>query len=271
MDFNKQLSHCRESIAISLQDRIFLGEGLFETIRFVNKIPCHAQLHWERLSRGVVALGLNFSLPFEEWFSQLTQVIVNQPIQSGGVKVILTGGTAARGLTQKGKSPQLFFDVFPYEINQKPLRLISAPWFRDANNPVYRVKSMNYLEAILARRYAQSNQVDDVLFFNLQQHVLETSVANLFAVVDDVLCTPGVDEGVLPGVTRRRIIDFCVEHGIPIQECLMDRTMLARASSVFICNALQGIQTVLAWDEVNYPLNGAILQRLISHVGFSND
>ena len=268
MDFNKQPSHCRESSALSLQDRIFLGEGLFETIRFVNKTLCHVQLHWERLLRGVVVLGLNFSLSFEEWFSQLSQVIANQPIQSGGVKVILTGGAAIRGLTQKGESPQLFFDVFSYEINQKPLRLISAPWFRDANNPVYSVKSVNYLEAILARRYAQSNQVDDVLFFNLQQHVLETAVANLFAVVDDVLCTPGVDEGVLPGVTRRRIIAFCVEQRIPIQECPIDQSMLARASSVFVCNALQGIQTVLAWDEVNYPLKGAILQKLLSHVDF---
>lgn len=253
-------------ISISRHDRIFLGEGLFETVRFVECAPMSPELHWQRLEQGAQFLGLNLPVTFDEWYERLVLAIKKQAITYGGVKVILTGGTASRGLTQKGYDLQLIFDVFSYELNSKPLRLISAPWLRDAKNPIYGIKSVDYLEAIIARRYAIANHADDVLFFNMQHNAQETTVANLFVIIDDVLHTPAVSQGILPGVTRTLIINGCRLHGIELREGEINKSMLARASSAFVCNSLQGIQSVHTWDEITYVTDVPIFRQLSNYI-----
>lgn len=246
------------SIRLSLQDRVFLGEGLFETMRFVQGAVCYSKLHWERLKDSAVTLGIPFLLSFSEWQQLLHKSIAEQSIQEGGVKVILTAGAAPRGLTQRGYAPELFCEVFSYEPNVKPLCLVSAPWTRDAKNPIYAVKSVNYLEAILARRFAESVGADDVLFFNHQGYALESSVANVFALVDGVLQTPALNVGILPGVIRARIIALAQAHGLMVLQHPIDKALLMRAESLFVCNALLGIQAVQSLDGHLYHLKSEI-------------
>ncbi len=68
------------------------------------------------------------------------------------------------------------------------------------------LKSINYLEAIIARRHALERGADDVLFFNMEQYATETTVANLFIVAKGDILTPAVSQGILPGITRHRIL-----------------------------------------------------------------
>lgn len=253
-------------ISISRHDRVFLGEALFETLRFIERVPRHPRLHWQRLERGARFLGLNLPVSFDDWYKQLILALKTQSIEHGGVKVILTGGTAGRGLTQKGCDPRLIVDIFSYKLNHKPLRLVTAPWLRDSKNPIYGIKSIDYLEAILARRYAEANNADDVLFFNMEHDAMETTVANLFVFVDGVLHTPAVSDGILPGVTREQIMTVCRERGLEICEGAINKATLARASSVFVCNALQGIQTVHVWDDITYVENNPVIRQLGDYI-----
>ncbi len=256
----------QQLISISCRDRVFLGEALFETVRFVDGEPKYWHLHWQRLEQGAQFLGLDLTMTVDEWHEQLVLAIKQHNITHGGIKVIVTGGVADRGLTRQGRQSQLIVDVFSYQFNSKPLCLITAPWLRDAKNPVYSIKSMNYLEAILARRYAEEHHADDVLFFNTQHHALETTVANLFVLVDEALHTPALHEGILPGVMRTQIMTFCRQRGIEVCEGPINDAMLMRASSVFVCNALQGIQIVHSWDNVHYVENSSIVQLLVAEL-----
>lgn len=252
--------------ALDIEDRIFLGEGLFETIKVVESHPCFAQLHWDRLSRSAHQLGIPFDLCFEKWLDHLIQQIKRDNIYHGGIKAILSGGLAPRGLAEQAQNSQLIFKTFNYHILNKPVRLGISSWSRDEANPIYGLKTVNYLEAILARREALARGFDDALFFNQRRFATETTCANLFLIKNDALFTPGLNHGVLPGITRARILLLCQQYGIECHEASIDKTMIDEADAVFISNSLQGIRPVLSLNNVTFNQDNSLMKHLIEQL-----
>lgn len=246
------------------EDRIFVGEGLFETIKVEDGILCYPQLHWQRMHDSAHKLGIPFDLSFDRWCAHLQDNIQQNTLLQGGIKVILSGDSAPRGLVQQATMSQLRLQTFRYTLEDKPVRLLPAKWLRDASNPLYQFKSINYLEAILARREALASGADDALFFNLQHHVTETTCANLFLIKEDVLYTPPLMDGVLPGTTRKRILGLAANNQLACYEQSISQSMLANADAVFICNALQGIRIVQSIDERNFSINHPMLMQLMA-------
>ncbi|KTD34524.1 aminotransferase class IV [Legionella israelensis] len=247
---------------LSIRDRIFLGEGLFETIRVTQARSRHAELHWQRLARSAKCLGMKFDVSLQDWKMLLQQHISQEKLQEGALKVILTGGIASRGLTKQGKHPQLLLQTFQYARQKKPMRLISSDWLRDARNPMYGLKTINYLEAILARRKAMAAQADDVLFYNTVHHVTETSCANVFLIQQNKLFTPPLADGVLPGITRQRVIAACINQNISCTEKSLTQQDIGNAEVVFLTNTLQDIQSVCSIDELVFSVEHPLLEKL---------
>ena len=233
-------------------DRIFLGEGLFETLRVEQQRPLYPQLHWERMREAAVVLNIAFDVSYAVWCEQLNACIREAKINQGGIKVILSGGRAPRGLALHADSSSLVFDAFVFNSEQYPLRLISAPWLRDAKNPLYRLKSVNYLESILARRHAEMSEADDALFFNMEQHATETTVANVFIIKQDRLLTPMLTDGALAGIIRARVLLLAKKAGISSIETSIDKKTITNADGIVVTNALQGMRSVKWFNGVNF-------------------
>ncbi|TAL64824.1 MAG: 4-amino-4-deoxychorismate lyase [Legionella sp.] len=250
------------SPSFAIDDRIFLGEGLFETIRVSSSQPCFAELHWQRISKSAWQLGIPFDLSLDDWEDCLVQQIKRDNLYHGGMKVILSGGSAPRGLAEHGQVSQLIIQTFNYSLHNQSSRLCSASWLRDAANPVYQLKTINYLEAITARRQALAKGMDDALFFNMQGHATETTCANLFLIRGNQLFTPALDDGVLAGITRSRILAYCQQEGITCLEGAVDKKMLLEADALFTTNALQGIKAVASLDATNYAVEHEVISRL---------
>ncbi|KTD26486.1 4-amino-4-deoxychorismate lyase [Legionella micdadei] len=250
------------NLCFTADDRIFLGEGLFETLRVVKNKPCFPEAHWQRLKKSASFLGLTFDISFEVWFEKLNECIKLHAIQEGGIKAILSSGRAPRGLSARSKETTLILTAFPYTRSPQPLSLMSAPWQRDAKNPTFQLKSINYLEAIIALRYAQSAGFDDVLFFNFQNHATETTVANFFIIKNNQLITPPLHSGVLPGIIRERLLFLSKKQGIPCLELELRKDNLIEAEAAFTCNALQGIRPVRTFDNHAYTVKHPILETL---------
>lgn len=265
------LTEGESRFAFPIDDRVFLGEGLFETLRVEEAKPCCAYLHWQRLSNSAQKLDIPFDLSFEHWLEHLLNKIKQDNLYHGGIKAILSGGSAPRGLATRGQVSQLIFQAFNYSVETHPLRLVSASWRRDGTNPIYQVKSVNYLEAIFARRQAMALGADDALFFNVQQHATETTCANLFLIQDKHLLTPPVTDGVLPGITRSRLLQFTKEHGISCMEVSITKTMLKKAEVLFVTNSLQGIRPVLSLDNVVFTVEHPLLNQLSSFLSVWNE
>ncbi|KTD05988.1 aminodeoxychorismate lyase [Legionella gratiana] len=252
------------NLAFPINDRIFLGEGLFETLKVESGKPCHAYLHWQRLSESAQKLGIPFDLTSEHWLEHLLHKIKSDNLYHGGIKAILSGGSAPRGLAVRGQMSQLVLQTFNYTMETHPLRLVSVPWLRDAANPVFQVKSVNYLEAILARRQAIALGADDALFFNLQHHATETTCANLFMIQKQCLLTPPITDGVLPGITRARIFKLAKQLNISCIEASLTKSMLKDADAVFLANSLQGIRSVCSLDDMIFATAHPLLDQLTS-------
>lgn len=252
----------------STDDRIFLGEGLFETIQVAQCQPCYSFLHWRRMSQAALQIGIVFKVTYDQWQHQLMSCIASASESTNGIKVILSGGQAARGLCVKGEVSRLSFEAFTYHQVQSALKLITAGWLRDARNPIYHLKSVNYLEAILARRQALGQDADDVLFFNTENHATETSVANVYIVQENKIFMPRLDDGVLPGIIRERVLGICLASGIHCIEASIDKEMLMHADAIFITNTLQGIRFVKCFDGHYFSKEHHLvdqLRRLLSH------
>lgn len=254
------------SSSFARDDRIFLGEGLFETLRVSSAAPCFADLHWQRIHDSARALGIPFEVSIEEWHRLLQEQIKKDNVYHGGIKALLSGGSAPRGLAQQSQVSHLMLQTFNYAVSQHPVRLISVPWLRDAANPIYRFKTVNYLEAINARRLALNVGADDALFFNMQHHVTETTCANLFLVIDDQLFTPSLVDGVLPGITRSRILSFCAQERLSYKELSITKELLLSADAVFISNSLQGIRKVEVFEDHYFACDHPLVERLIAWV-----
>ena len=252
------------NLPFAADDRIFLGEGLFETLRVDAFKPCFAFMHWQRLSDSARQLGISFDLSFDDWLDQLIVQIKRDNLYHGGIKVLLTGGSAPRGLAEHGQVSQLTFQTFKYTLQSHPLRLVSAPWLRDAANPIYQLKSVNYLEAILARRQALARGADDALFFNTQHHATETTCANLFLIRNSELFTPALTDGVLPGITRSRILSLCAHQQIACFERSLTQPMFEVADAVFISNSLQGIRSIASLDDLGFESTHPLVDWFVS-------
>ncbi|KTC90978.1 aminotransferase class IV [Fluoribacter dumoffii] len=251
-------------VVFPIDDRIFLGEGLFETLKVEGAKPCYANLHWQRLSESAPKMGIPFDLSYEQWLEHLLHKIKRDNLYHGGLKAILSGGSAPRGLGAHGQISHLAFQTFNYTVETHPLRLVSASWLRDENNPVYQVKSVNYLEAILARRQANATGADDALFFNLQHHATETTCANLFLIKNQSLMTPPLGDGVLPGITRSRVLQLSTQQGIMCKEISLTKPMLEEADALFVTNSLQGIRPICSLDNREFNVSHPLLNQLSS-------
>jgi 4-amino-4-deoxychorismate lyase len=254
--------------SFGIDDRIFLGEGLFETLKVESSRPCFPYLHWQRLADSARQLGIPFDLSFDDWHEHLVSQIKRDNLYHGGIKAILSGGAASRGLAERGHVSQLMFQTFNYTVHKHPVRLIGTHWLRDGANPIYQLKTVNYLEAILARRHALEQGADDALFYNLQGHATETTYANLFLIKNNEVLTPRLEDGVLPGISRARLLSLCEQHKISYREISITTAMLKDADALFITNSLQGIRAVLSLDDIIFEVNHPLLPQLNALLSF---
>ena len=131
------------------------------------------------------------------------------------VRITLSRGTGQRGYGVSGdETPTLLITQHPLPTPpSKPLSLVTTKARVAIDDPLAQVKSANKLVSILAKREATAKQADDGLMLNSNGNATETSSANLFWVENGVLHTPPISDGVLPGVTRRLVIDLASALG----------------------------------------------------------
>ena len=94
-------------LPFSPQDRVFLGEGLFETLRVDNGRCCYPRQHWQRLQQSALALNIPFEIRLAAWLEHLLDAIKTSGVQQGGIKVLLTSGHALRGLAEQSATSYL--------------------------------------------------------------------------------------------------------------------------------------------------------------------
>lgn len=240
-------------------DRGFLlSDGVFETMRAYNgEIYCLSD-HYERLKKSARFLDIPFSITLQEM-----QDITKQLLEKNGLKekdaslrLTLTRGTGPRGLLPpENINPTLMLTSFPFAGSvAKPLKVVVSDIRRNEFSPLSNIKSLCYLDNIVARRNAAKQGADECIMLNTQGNIACASVANVFIVTSKGIITPRLEDGVLPGITRKIVLSICKENHIPIYEEKVTENDLMKAKEVFFTNRLIEIQSVMQIN--NQLING---------------
>ena len=224
---------------IEATDRGFtLGDGLFETVLFEDGVARHAEMHWNRLADGCSMLGL----PAPDWGAIATPRMV-EPGRFA-LRATWSAGPGGRGLDRPSPiRPHMSFTVSPAPL-PGPARLVTARTVRrNAHSPASRLKTLSYLDNVLARAEARAAGGDEAVMLNGEGHLACAAAANLFWVAGGRVFTPALDCGVLGGITRARLM---AAH--PVREVVSERAALDRAEAVFLTNSLVGVRAVEMLD-----------------------
>ena len=245
--------------AVSALDRgLLLGDGLFETMRVLGGRVLQWNRHWERLHRGAGALGL--TLP---WTAGDLQKVVGQTLAANQLREAIVRLTVTRGFSPTARGlpppadawPTLIiraapFTPYPQHLYQNGMRVVvSRRTRRNERSPLSRVKSLNYLDNVIARQEAVAHGADEALLLNTQGNAACATTANIFTVRGGRLQTPAVAAGALQG-TVRALVRAELAPGIShvVETTQLSATDLRQADELFLTNALMGIMPVCAVD-----------------------
>jgi branched-chain amino acid aminotransferase len=227
-------------------DRGFtLGDGVFETIRAAGGRPCRLAAHLARLRCGAELLGL--PLPDDAALeAALAELLAAAGLADAALRLTVSRGPAPRGLLPPADShPTVLVTAGPLPPPAPPARLVVATVTRrNEHSPLARIKSLNALDNILARREAAERGADEAVLLNTAGRVAETTIATLFARIDGILVTPPVAEGALPGVARAAVL-----AGMAVAERPLSLAELRRAEEIVLTNSL-GLRRVADLDGV---------------------
>ena len=187
---------------IAPSDRGFLlGDGVFETIRATAGRPRHLGHHLARLRHGAAVLAIPVPWPDEQLAEAIGQVA---GAADQAVRVTLSRGPGGRGVSPPPDThPTLLITAAPLPPPGGPLNAVLATTTRrNEHSPLSRIKSLNYLDSILARAEAAQAGADEAILLNTAGRVAEAAAGNLFVLHGGTWRTPPVTEGALPGIAR---------------------------------------------------------------------
>jgi branched-chain amino acid aminotransferase len=237
-----------ENPCIRHNDRGFtLGHGLFETILVKKGATPALDYHWRRLESSAPILGITLPFSREELASMLNELIIKNNLQNklAGARVTITHGESARGiLPVQAPQPNFLITVFECAApSDKPFSACIVNTRKNEHTPAARVKSISYIDNILAKQEAMHQGYDEAILLNTALNVADGSISNVFMVKDKQVITPPVSDGALPGVVRSILLkEFSQDFTIIERSISSEELMLA--DEVFLTNALMGIKSV---------------------------
>lgn len=222
---------------------LWYGDGLFETIRvYGGQVPL-AALHLERLREGSRVIGLELPWTAGQLQEALEATVTVNALGDGYLRLTVTRGPGEGWNPNSCPKPTLLvaaFDRVPYDsaAYQQGLRAVFSSYKRNPHSPLVRVKSLNYLENILAKQEARERGAQEALLLNLEGRVSEGSMSNIFIVTAGKIITPPKTEGLLPGVARHLVLRLASASGRQAAETPLTRDQLAAADEAFLTSSL---------------------------------
>ena len=234
-----------EDARIDPRDRGFtLGDGVFETIAVRRGKAPKLAAHLARLRNGLATIGL--ALPADDmtlggWMADL---LMDAGMADAALRLTVTRGIGARGIVPPASGhPTVLISISPLSAPASPARVIVATGTRrNEHSPTSRIKSLGYLDNIIARQEASARAADDALMLNTAGNLACATVGNVFLLIDGGLLTPPVSDGALPGIARADVITLT-----KAEERTITPEMLGRSAEAFITNAL-GLRPIISID-----------------------
>lgn len=257
---------------VSVYDHgLLYGDGIFEGIRVYSKRVFLLPEHVRRLYDSARAIRLTIPMTPDEMTAAVEQTVAANGIDDGYVRLVVTRGAGSLGLDiRRTSDPQVIIiadtiSLYPEEFYEKGLEIITASTIRNhtaALSP--RIKSLNYLNNILAKIEGTDVGCQEALMLNHKGEVAECTGDNIFIVRDGVLKTPPPDAGILEGITRNCVMQLARDGGIDVREDVMTRYDIYTADECFLTGSAAEVIPVVKLDgrSIGNGVPGSMTQML---------
>lgn len=252
---NDQLIDSSEAKVSVFDHGLLYGDGIFEGIRLYEGCVFKLEEHLERLEYSAKAIMLNMPWSREEISNAVCETCRANDLQDGYIRLVVTRGVGSLGLSIKNcDKPQLIIiadkiQLYPVEYYEQGLSIITVPTRRC--NPAAlppTVKSLNYLNNILAKIEAQHLGYHEAIMLNDQGYVAECTGDNIFVIHKGHLVTPASSAGALKGITRGTVLEIAKDLNIPYREENMTRYDVWVADEVFLTGTAAEIIPIVEVD-----------------------
>jgi len=231
-----------EQAVVNVFDHALLyGDGIFEGIRIYHGKIFKEQQHIQRFFESAKVIRLDLPMSAERLSRAMYDTMRANGVSGDGyIRLVVTRGVGALGISiRRTANPTIIIIVdtislYPAEVYERGLHCIISSITRNhvnALNP--RIKSLNYLNNVLAKAEAHAAGADEAIMLGSDGHVCECTGDNIFVVRNGELLTPGTWEALLEGITRDVVMELARKRGIPVRETSLVRHDLFVAQEVF--------------------------------------
>lgn len=242
---------------ISVFDHAILyGDGIFEGIRLYQNCIFKFDEHLDRLAKSAKAILLKLPMSLDEIAQATVQTCLANDLTDGYIRLVVTRGVGSLGLSHKScKQPQIFIiadkiSLYPEEYYQQGLKIVTSPTRRI--NPAAlppMVKSLNYLNNILAKADANLSGCLEAIMLNDQGYVAECTGDNIFIRHRDRWFTPPTSAGALKGITRGAVLEIMAGLGMECVESNLTRYDIWTADEMFLTGTAAELIPVVEVDD----------------------
>lgn len=257
-----------------LDHGLLYGDGAFEGIRAYNGRVFKLERHIERLYQSLKALRLAVPHTPEEMAALVVETCRRNGIVDGYVRLVVTRGRGDLGINPRTcPTPEVIVIARPqialYQDPSKGVKLVTSSFRRPAPDTVSpSIKSLNYLNNVLARIEANDRGADEALLLDAAGYVAEATADNVFIVTRRGLATPPVATN-LSGITRETVMELADELGLTCEERFFNLFELWSADEVFICGTGAEVVSVQSVDgrTIGDGRIGPVTEQLIAAYG----
>jgi branched-chain amino acid aminotransferase len=250
---------------------LLYGDGVFEGMRAYGGRVFRMQEHLDRLWHSARAIALEIPTTKAALAKAVDETVAANGLPDGYIRLVVTRGSGTLGLDpNRTRDPQVIVIVdtialYPREHYERGLRIVTAATQRShpaALSP--RIKSLNYLNNIMAKLEGLQAGCVEALMLNHKGEVAECTADNVFAVRRGAVLTPPPDAGILEGITRGAVMDLARAAGIDCREATLTRHDLYTAEEVFITGTAAEVVPVVEIDgrKIGDGVPGPVTKRL---------
>lgn len=249
--------YSKEEAVVSVFDHgLLYGDGVFEGLRVYEGKVFRMEQHLKRLYDSAKAILLDIPMPIEAMAEAVEESVEKNGLANCYIRLVITRGAGTLGLgPERTSNPQVIIIVdkislYPEEFYQNGLEIVTASTIRNhpgALSP--RIKSLNYLNNIMAKCEASKAGCLEALMLNHKGEVSECTADNIFIVKNGQLMTPPTDAGILEGVTREAVLEIAVKAGIPTAEKTLTRHDVYVADECFMTGTAAEVIAVVRIDS----------------------
>ena len=256
---NKVMLEATKARVAPVSSAMLYGRGVFTTVAIYQGQPFLWAQHWRRLKDDALKLGVDCTGANERNVGDaLRKLIAVNRVNHGRARVILLA-RSGRDVWKTKKAGERKTDLLimtgePQKISSAGLSLAVSPYRQNTLSPLAGVKSLNYLDEVLAWEEAQAREFDEAVMLNERGEIVSATMASIFWMREGTLHTPNLSTGTLPGVTRAAVIDLATKLFIPVIEGVYELSDLVEAEEIFLTSASYGVAPVTTFDFRRYSI-----------------